>query len=332
MKVKTDMDNSENSFGHQFECRYLHSNKVCIDWDFEYSDETYKNLWQESTIRPGVKLRIADFTIDHDINVNFELKRPPIIFWNMLSGNNTIRIGGGHSKKEFIRKEPGMCGISFLPHTCGIVHYPKNQRICMVGIQMAPYILGKILNHRLKGIPQKFCRVINGAEDKIFYNNNTLTPMMHIALQQIINCSYEGDIRQIYLEGKVMELVAMKLAGNNKSGLPEFSKSTDEEKIRLARDILIKDLENMPSLRDLAKSVGLTHTRLSRGFRNIYGMSVFSYLRAYRLNYARMLLQDKDMNITEVAYASGFSGPSHFAKDFFKCYGVQPKLYRKQIL
>ena len=155
--------------------------------------------------------------------------------------------------------------------------------------------------------------------------------MTGIVLQQILNCPYEGDIRRIYLEGKVMELIAMKLAADDKGASLEFSKSPDEEKIRQAKNILIKDLENTPSLRDLAKCVGLTHTRLSRGFRNIYHMSVFSYLRVYRLNYARTLLQDKDMNITEVAYASGFSSPSHFAKDFFRCYGVQPKLYRKQI-
>lgn len=331
MKVKTDTDNRQNSFGRRFECQNLHSNKSYFDWVFEYSDETYKKFWQENTIRPGVKLCIADFTIDHDIDVDFELKRPPVVFWNVLSGNNTIRIGSGHSKKEFTHSESGMSGISFLPHTRGIVHYPKNQRICMVGIQMSPHVLGTILNQRVKCLPQELRRVINGEERKIFYTCETMKPMARMVLQQILNCPYEGDIRRIYLEGKVIELVAMKLASNNKGDTLEFSKSRDEEKTRQARDILIKDLENTPSLRDLAKCVCLTHTRLSREFRNIYGMSVFSYLRAYRLNYARMLLQDKDMNITEVAYASGFSGPSHFAKDFFRCYGVQPRIYRRQI-
>lgn len=329
--MKTAVDNSESSFGCRFECRNVHSNKTCFDWVFEYSDEIYKKFWQENRIRPGVKLRIADFTTDHDIDVNFELKRPPLVFWNVLSGNYTRCIGSRHSKKEFTHSEPGTSGMSFLPHTSGIVHYPKNQRICMIGIQIAPHTLCTILNQRVKGIPHELRRVINGEERKSFYTCETIKPMTGIVLQQMLNCPYEGDIRRIYLEGKVMELIAMKLSADDKGDSLEFSKSPDEEKIRQAKNILIKDLENTPSLRDLAKCVGLTHTRLSRGFRNIYCMSVFSYLRVYRLNYARMLLQDKDMNITEVAYASGFSSPSHFAKDFFRCYGVQPRLYRKQI-
>ena len=330
--AKTEFSNHPHSFGRRCEYQNLHSNKTCFDWVFEYSDETYKKFWRENTICPGVKLCIADFTIDHDMDVNFELKRPPLIFWNMLSGNNTIRIGSGHSKKEFAHSEPCMSGMSFLPHTCGLVHYPKNQRIYMIGIRMAAHILRIILNQRVKDIPHELRRVINGEESKFFYTCEIMKPMTRMVLQQILNCPYEGDIRQIYLEGKVMELIAIKLATNDKGDSLGFSKSPDEEKIRQAKDILVKNLENTPSLRDLAKSVGLTHTRLSRGFRKIYGMSVFSYLRAYRLNYARMLLQDKDMNITEVAYASGFSGSSHFAKDFFRCYGVQPKFYRKQIL
>jgi AraC-like DNA-binding protein len=201
----------------------------------------------------------------------------------------------------------------------------------MVGIMIAPPILGKILNRHLKGIPQELCRVINGDQNKPFHTYETVTPMVDVAVRQIINCPYEGDIRRIYLESKAMELIAIKLAGNNQSELPEFSKSADEKKIRQARDILIEDLENTPSLQELAKSVGLTHTRLNRGFRKIYGITVFNYLRAHRLKYARMLLQKEDMNVAEVAYTSGFSSPSHFATDFFRCYGVQPKLYRKQI-
>ena len=223
-----------------------------------------------------------------------------------------------------------MSTIRFTPHICGVEHFPKNQKICIVGLMITPNILGKILNYGLKDVSQELYTVINGDQNKTFHTHETITPMVDMAVRQIVNCPYEGDTQRIYLESKAMELIALKLAGNNQSELPEFSKSADEKKIRQARNILIEDLENTPSLQELAKSVGLTHTRLNRGFRKIYGLTVFNYLRAYRLKYARMLLQEEDMNIAEVAYASGFSIPSHFATDFFRCYGVQPKLYKKQ--
>ena len=105
----------------------------------------------------------------------------------------------------------------------------------------------------------------------------------------------------------------------------------DIERIHKAREILICKMDNPPSLLELAKSVGLTHTRLSRGFRNLYGTTVFDYLRRQRLEKGRLLLEQDNMNIAEVAYAIGFSSPSHFARDFLRYFGTQPKLYKREI-
>ena len=332
MKVEPEIGDPGGSFGHGLEPQKLNSNYYTwTDWDFDYPDEICKRYWQIITIRPGMKLSILNYYIDRDIEIYFEMKRPPLVFGYVLSGDVTTYIGSGHIKKECIRSESGMSMIQFRPHICGVKHVPKNQKICMVGLMITPHILGKILNHGLKDVSQELCTVINGDQNKTFHTYETITPITEVAVRQIVNCPYEGDTRRIYLESKALELIAIKFAGNNKGELPEFSKSADKEKIRQARDILIEDLENTPSLQELAKSVGLTHTRLNRGFRKIYGLTVFNYLRAYRLKYARMLLQEEDMNVAEVAYTSGFSSPSHFATDFFRCYGVQPKLYRKQI-
>jgi AraC-like DNA-binding protein len=86
-------------------------------------------------------------------------------------------------------------------------------------------------------------------------------------------------------------------------------------------------MENPPSLPELARTAGLNETKLKRGFRQLYGTSVFGYLRNQRLDKACMLLASGEMNVTEVPYAVGFSSPSHFTRMFTRHCGVKPKDY-----
>ena len=84
-------------------------------------------------------------------------------------------------------------------------------------------------------------------------------------------------------------------------------------------------------MNELARSVGLSHPKLNQGFREIYGVTVFDYLRQKRLENARSYIQEGRMNITEAAYATGFSSSSHFSRAFLKYFGIQPSLYLNEI-
>jgi AraC-like DNA-binding protein len=58
-------------------------------------------------------------------------------------------------------------------------------------------------------------------------------------------------------------------------------------------------------------------------------MSVTEFIRVHRVKVASELLKDKDLNITDVCYASGFNNTSYFSKQFKKVYGVTPLEYRQ---
>ncbi len=68
---------------------------------------------------------------------------------------------------------------------------------------------------------------------------------------------------------------------------------------------------------------------LKRGFRQVFGTTVFGYLHHYRLEQARQLLEAGDMNITETAHAIGFADRSYFAAAFRKKFGLNPSRYLK---
>jgi transcriptional regulator GlxA family with amidase domain len=80
----------------------------------------------------------------------------------------------------------------------------------------------------------------------------------------------------------------------------------------------------------LTDLVGLNSRKLKEGFRICFGQPAFSYLRNYRLEQAKQLLETQDMQIAEVASAVGFSNCSHFAEAFRKKFGINPKSYQIQ--
>ena len=108
------------------------------------------------------------------------------------------------------------------------------------------------------------------------------TPEMQIILHQIVNCPFQGLIKEIYLQTKCLELMALKLepdtAGERELMRSRILRGDDINRIYHARAILISDFDNPPSLLELARQVGLNDYKLKIGFRQVFNTTVFGYL------------------------------------------------------
>jgi transcriptional regulator GlxA family with amidase domain len=166
-----------------------------------------------------------------------------------------------------------------------------------------------------------------------------ISPMsvaMQTAVQQIFLCDYHGRAGSIFMESKALELLSHILAdlrcdGSCHRNNPAQARRASQQ-IRLARQTLMDAIVSPPSLSELAEHVGMSVTSLTRKFRNAYGVSVFELLRNERLEKARMLLEDGEMNVTEVAYAVGFSSPAHLTRLFFSRFKIHPGEFRRRFL
>jgi len=134
----------------------------------------------------------------------------------------------------------------------------------------------------------------------------------------------------MYLEGKVWELMALQLAQITENGEQQnqyFLRSADRDRLERARQILGDRLNNPPSLKDLAKQIGLNECTLKRGFRQLFGTTVFGYLYQQRMEYAKQLLQQRELNVSQVAKKVGYASQSRFATAFRKKFGINPKVF-----
>jgi len=167
-------------------------------------------------------------------------------------------------------------------------------------------------------------------KDKKYYDNKKITPMMAVVLNQMLNNNMHPSIETLYLKGKAYELLSLYFNRSEDADIEQCPFLVDEDnvlKIRRAKDIVIANMIEPPSLQELANEVGLNIKKLKEGFKQIYGDSVFSFLFDYKMEYARKLLESGNYNVNEVGHKLGYSTASHFISAFKKKYGTTPKKY-----
>jgi transcriptional regulator GlxA family with amidase domain len=105
-------------------------------------------------------------------------------------------------------------------------------------------------------------------------------------------------------------------------------KSYDLPSIELAKQIIEQDLIDHWPLSILASKAGVNELKLKVGFKELYKISPYQYLIKLRLEKARQLLENTDLNIKEIATRIGFDGYRGFSKAFRKNFGVPPAEFR----
>lgn len=167
-------------------------------------------------------------------------------------------------------------------------------------------------------------------KEKKYYSQEPISPAIAVVLSQIMNYNLHPSIIDLYLKGKIYELMALYFNKNDDAALEQCPFLVDEEnvkRIRQAKDIIIARMTEPPTLVALSEEIGLSLKKLKEGFKQIYGNSVYSFLFDYKMEYARKMLESNQYNVNEVGLRVGYSTASHFITAFKKKYGTTPKRY-----
>ncbi len=82
------------------------------------------------------------------------------------------------------------------------------------------------------------------------------------------------------------------------------------------------------SLTELAEQLGLSPHYFCSIFKDTFGMPPHKFVLHQRINIAKRMLSEQDVDIAETAANVGFSSQSHFTNVFHKITGITPKRYR----
>lgn len=98
----------------------------------------------------------------------------------------------------------------------------------------------------------------------------------------------------------------------------------ENHKIIEAYKYMIANFKNHISLEEVAQQLNMTSSSFCRFFRKSTNKSFIQYLNEIRIGYSCKLLIEKNYNISEAAYESGFENISNFNKQFKKIINLTP--------
>ncbi len=103
----------------------------------------------------------------------------------------------------------------------------------------------------------------------------------------------------------------------------DFNKG-DAEKLHLVRGYLHQHFLEELSLAQLCRVAALNEFKLKKGFKQLFGTTVFGYVKTLQMEYACRLLKEERKQVEEVAYTLGYEHAHHFSTAFKKFYGSNP--------
>jgi AraC family transcriptional regulator, transcriptional activator of the genes for pyochelin and ferripyochelin receptors len=264
----------------------------------------------------GIELLLIDTTYHDDLSITGAEEDRCIEFGFNLAGTVANR-SSGHNFFQW--------GMSTLP-CCEKL---GKERILKVDIHLDSIdVLRSFVPGDLNQFPSALKILVESGRFPTYDDIGIITPAMKLALEQIINCPYQGLTKYIYLEAKCLELIALKLAqlAKNITGnqIKIAIKPEDLDRIYHAKDILTRNLDRPPSLLELARQVGLNDCTLKKGFRQIFGTTAFGYLHDRRMERAKTLLLERQLSVNQVAQSVGYASRSAFITAFRKRFGVSP--------
>jgi AraC-like DNA-binding protein len=284
-----------------------------------------RGTFDRTQIRPGMVLYVLDLAPAGEILMHATPEDGYLEYGISLGGHTVgtiagfsdpIRVGDGQ-RSAVVAPRRSRATARFVPR------YPVvNLSICFT----APALTDLI------STPESFRaeRWLNALESDrpLVETPEPLTLGQGLIARQILACPYSGNARRLFLESKVLELLAAEIAPpvppGHQNGL-----AAEDSRIRTAACILLSRLEDPPGLRGLAREVGTNEFNLKQGFRRVFGTTVFGYLRAHRLQLALQLLADSQISVEEVASRVGYACPSRFASAFRRQFATTPSAFRR---
>jgi len=151
-----------------------------------------------------------------------------------------------------------------------------------------------------------------------------------MVLEALLNHSYTDTLENIYINAQTQMLLLYTLECMvGEKDIDSFqckflANEADREKIIKAREILLQHIGEPITIKELSRKVAINECYLKKGFKELFGTTIFDFYQSQRMEHARYLLYEKGLSVTEVSIMLGYSSISHFSTAFKKHTGLKP--------
>lgn len=203
-----------------------------------------------------------------------------------------------------------------------------NTSACYLVVSIRSGKLLKLID--LEQGPQELASFVSHFNNPLLYQE-IMTPEMKNIIRELLERKNLNDrLEKFYYKTKISELIYEFFSRFLRRTTLDFGSihQGDIEKILHIEKMILEDFGKVPVLSALARTIGMSETKMKSLFKKIFEDSIYNYYSSARMVEAASILKnDRHIPVSEVGYSLGFSNLSHFSKMFKRHIGMNPKEY-----
>ena len=264
-------------------------------------------------------------------NVSYKSSRRELVpgdgmiqFYFKLSGDLTL----GVSQTEPLRLNRPSLLVYFQPVGFDMHEWsaPRvRERSVTVNVR-TDYLIENFMSS-VAELPPQLSALLRDSPREFNYCQLPLNSRMFELAAKLVDSVYTGVLALVHTEALILELLCAAVAEFGAvaaAPIEQFSEH-DLRCLHAARGLLLKQFAPAPTIRQVARAAGMSETTLKRGFKSLFGETIFDFSVRCRMQHALTLLRERHMPVARVAEAVGYSHQTSFATAFHRHFGLRPK-------
>ena len=271
------------------------------------------------SIRPDVHIMLSSGTFSKGTKRESGTTSP--VFELSYSRKNTMR---GEVNHQHVELQPGHTSLGFLGEATGHSEYQSGEEVQLYSIWVSPDAFNG------------FCEDVGGRSNVDFasfqkgsyYHCDFRSDAREESIKKRVEACFDkksGHLNRLLVESCILELLSINLEKLLCTNEQQYNLTrTDIERLMHAREILLNRLDSPPSLLELSRFIQMNDCKLKRSFKQYFGLTVYGFIRDQRLENAFSLLEQGKHNVSETAFAVGYTNVSHFSQAFQRKFEITP--------
>lgn len=295
-----------------------------FDGEWMEMDLPMGKMRMKQWIFDGVRMGYSDCLLKKPASFNWEGDMDVITMYYSLKGSVSIGsddpaqniILGNNEQNIFYGKEAGgFMKVDEMRMKSFIVQFNTEAflKIALDGTDSLKYFAEQVASNKTCSFSEKALAIDLNVQN---------------AINAIVNCKFNDSLKRVFFLSKAMELLVLQADAHARSTSQKtsFVKSDyDRDRIIFARDYMLQHMDMPPTIPELAKIAGINEFKLKKGYKEIFGTTIFGHLAEARLQMAKEALQEGKKSISAIAFDLGYSSVQHFSVSFRKRYGITPR-------
>lgn len=265
----------------------------------------------------GVVISMSKFVLNSDYLIYNQSKKNKVQLSFLLSGEKIISVNNGDIEMPYEGSESYMAYIKTYK---GYNRISGNKLFKEIKIVLAKSFL---LKHE---IPDTVSfKALTDCGLIIPITSDLLSILFDLETKDI-----HGVSRRIYLEAKVLEILAIQIDNYKKADSNKFELKTQKliKKLYSVKQFLKDNLDKNYSIHELSEEIGLNENLLKNEFKRVFELTLNQYFVNEKMTKAKYLLEHTELPIYHIAENVGYKNATHFSAAFKRFYNETPKVCR----